>query len=402
MKKFNEIRSVLQHVFSANRRKKVSLLVREWVMGLPQLVKGEGTSDRIYSADPAPNTWTHRESRAIDPAYLKRETVAVVEDHLLDDGLIHVEHEYSVHKLHGGYAYTNELTHRSIFSQSGERVELLSCTGSGARARAPSKLRIPNSKTVPGVTANLYGTIASAEGNYLHWFADAMSRLFLIERFHSLDSIDQILVPPLKYDFHWDTVAAFGFDRSQVIEHRPLECLQFECLLASSWPRGRGSAIFPGWAIDRYQQTLLDTAKDITSVAGKKVYVSRRDAPTRMFSNELEVCDFLESRGFDIVELTPLNLANKIAVFRDADVIVSQTGAGLTNLMFSKPDVRVLELVDEKFVYPLYASLAVAGGGTHQAHFFSNDTALGRTNAMVAKSSMDINELGKAVDLLEA
>jgi len=213
---------------------------------------------------------------------------------------------------------------------------------------------------------------------------------------------DQVLVPPLKYDFHWDSLAEFGFDRSQIIELQPLECVEFECLLASSSPRGKGSAICPGWIIDRYQDTLLVKAETVKAVSGKRVYISRRDAPTRMFSNEDEVCQFLEERGFDIVELTPLNLWQKISVFKDADIIVSQTGAGLANLMFCQPCVQVLELVDERFVYPLYASMAVYKKGTHKVHYFSNDTALGRTNAMVAKSFLDIDKLKKSLDLIDS
>jgi len=120
-----------------------------------------------------------------------------------------------------------------------------------------------------------------------------------------------------------------------------------------------------------------------------------------MFTNEHEVCDFLENRGFDIVELTPLNLWEKIAVFRDADLIVSQTGAGLTNLMFCHSNVKVLELVDERFVYPMYASLAQYAGGTHHAHFFTNESALGRANAMVVKSSLNIGELEKSLAKIE-
>ncbi len=81
-----------------------------------------------------------------------------------------------------------------------------------------------------------------------------------------------------------------------------------------------------------------------------------------MFSNEDQVCSILEIRGFNIAELTPQNLWQKIAFFKDANLIISQTGAGLTNLMFCYSNVKVLELVDEKFVYPLYASLSVVGG----------------------------------------
>ena len=404
MRKLKETRLLLRHVFSTNRRNKAKILVKEWLMGLPLPFKKSNKFGLDLPPDPAADTWSSQESRAIEAGYFKRGTAALIEDRLLDDGHVHTEHEYTVQQLNGGSTYTNESTHRSVFTRTGERVELLSSAKrlSAGRTSAPSRRRLSVAKTLSGVTANLYGTSASAEGNYFHWFIDTMPRLFLVERFHDLDKIDQILVPPLKYDFHWDSLAAFGFDRSRIVELQPLECVQFDSLLATSSPRGKGSAICPGWIIDRYNEVLLKKAREVKSVAGKRVYISRRDAPSRMFTNENEVCHFLEDRGFDIVELTPLNLWEKIAVFRDADLIVSQTGAGLTNLMFCHPNVKVLELVDEKFVYPLYASLTVYGGGTHHAHFFSNDSALGRANAMVVKSSLNISELEKSLVQIES
>jgi len=397
MKNFKELNSLWQYIFSANRRKKIKILAREWLRSLPGLKNKPGKFAQRSLDDPSSDNWTTHETRAINVEYFERRTVPLVQDYIADDGLIHCNHEYIVKKLHGASSYTNELTHRSVFTRSGNRVEQLSCLGPGRRAYAPEKRRVPISRSVSGVTANLYGVIATAEGNYLHWFVDAMSRLFMIERYHSLDQIDFVLVPPLKYDFHWDTLEALGFDRSKVIELHPLECIEFECLLASNWPRGRGTDLAPGWVIDRYRETFLKRAESVKSVAGKKVYVSRRDAPTRMFLNEEEVCEVLQGHGFDIVELTPLNVWEKIAVFRDADYIISQTGAGLTNLMFCGANVNVLELVDERFVYPLYASLGTYKGGNHHAHFFSNDSVMGRTNAVVAKSSLDIKEFEQAL-----
>lgn len=405
MKKPKEIRLLLQHhVFSAKRRKLAKLLIKEWLMGLSLFSKKSTSLGLDLPPDPTKDIWCTHESRAIDAKYFLRGTAAVVEDRVLDDGLVHTEREYSVQQLNGGSTYTNESIHRSIFTRTGERVELFSTQRrlSGIPIRAPSRRRLPVSKSIRGITANLYGTIGSADGNYYHWFVDTLSRLFLIERVYSLDKIDQVLVPPLKYDFHWDSLAAFGFDRSRIVELQPLECLQFDSLLATSPPRGKGSAIVPAWLIDRYYETLLEKANETRSVAGKRVYISRRDAPNRMFTNENEVCHFMESRGFDIVELTPLNLWEKIAVFRDADLIVSQTGAGLTNLMFCHSNVKVLELVDERFVYPSYASLAVYKGGTHHAHYFTNESASERANAMVVKSTLNIAELEKSLAQIES
>jgi len=403
MKKLEAIRVLLRdQVLSAKRLKLAKILAKEWLMGLPLLSKKSKGFGPDLPPDPPPDTWRNHETRAIDSSYFTRGTAAVIEDRILDDGRVHAEHEYTVQLLNGGISYTNQSIHRSIFTQAGERVELLSSERkrSGIPIGAPTRPRLPIVKTISGVTANLYGTPASADGNYYHWFVDTLSRLFLIDRFHSLDSIDQILVPPLKYDFHWDSLAAFGFDQSRIYELQPLECVQFERLLASSAPRGKGSALVPSWLIDRYNETLLEKAKDTRPVAGKRVYISRRDAPSRMFINEHEVCQLMENRGFDIVELTPLNLWEKIAVFRDADIIVSQTGAGLTNLMFCHSNVKVLELVDEKFVYPSYASILAYSGGAHHVHYFSNENASEHTDAMQAKSSLDIDKFEKSLTLI--
>lgn len=397
MEKLRDINSLWQHLFSANRRHKLKILAKEFFQSAPIISKKNSSYTQQFPDDPPSANWSTKESRAIDVKYFQQRTVPLVQDYFSEDGIIHADHDYIVQKLYGASTYTNELTHRTVFTREGESVELLSCKGPGRRARGPSYRRVPITKSVQGVTANLYGVIATAEGNYLHWFVDAMARLFMIKRYHSLDSIDYVLVPPLKYDFHWDTLEALGFDRTKIIELQPLECIEFECLLASNWPRGRGSDLCPGWVIDRYREVFLKRAESVKSVAGKKVYVSRRDAPTRMFTNETEVCEILERHGFDIVELTPLNVWEKIAVFRDAEYVISQTGAGLTNLMFCSSNAKVLELVDERFVYPLYASLITYGGGTHYPHFFSNESMLSRTNAVVAKSSLDIDKFEQAL-----
>lgn len=405
MIKLKEICLHLQHqVFSVKRRKLAKSLIKEWLMGLSWLSRKSAGLVLDLPPDPKEDIWCNHESRAIDADYFKRGTAALVEDRVLDDGLVHTEHEYAVQQLNGGSTYSNESIHRSIFTRTGDRVELFSSARrlAGLPIRPPSRQRLSVSKTISGVTANLYGTVVGGDGNYYHWFVDNLARLFLIERFHPLVKIDQVLVPPLKYDFHWDSLAAFGFDRSRIVELQTLECLQFESLIATSPPRGKGSAIVPAWLIDRYNETLLAKADETQSVSGNRVYISRRDAPSRMFANENEVCHFMESSGFDIVELTPLNLWEKIAVFRDADLIVSQTGAGLTNLMFCHPNVKVLELVDERFVYPSYASLAVYKKGIHHAHFFTNGGASSRANALVVKSTINIAELEKSLAQIES
>jgi len=399
VKSTSEIKALAKHLFSANRREKVQILAKEGLLALlPRNDAGTLDLSRL-PPDPAVHTWKSEQSRAIDADFYRRATVRQVEDHLVDDSVIVAAHDHELHQLYGATSYTNESTHRTIFDRTGQRIDSLSYRRPNTRGTARRRLGV--ARTVSGVTANLYGTKACAEGNYAHWLVDAVARLFMIEQTHRLEDVDYVLVPPLKYDFQWDSLAALGFGRDRVVQLKPLECLQFECLLASSSPRGKGSAICPDWVVDRYHETLFSGAAAVPSLAGKRVYISRRDAPNRKFLNEDEVCEVLSNRGFDIVELSPLDLWSKIAVFRDADCIISQTGAGLTNLMFCQSGAKVVELVDTGFVYPMYASLAAYRGAIHHAHYFSNDSALGRVNTVVAKSSLNVEALTRFLDELQ-
>ena len=248
MRKLEEIRILLQdHLFSVNRRRFTKILVKEWFMGLAPLSKKNKAFALDLPSDPPADTWTSHEFRAIDASYFKRGTAKLVEDRVLHDGHVHANYDYTVQQLNGASTYTNEAIHRSVFTRTGERIELFSSERrlAGVPICAPSRQKLSASKTLSGVTANLYGTTVSADGNYYHWFVDTLARLFLIERFHSLDKIDHILVPPLKYDFHLDSLAVFGFDQSRIFELHPLECVQCESLLATSPPRGKGSSIVP-------------------------------------------------------------------------------------------------------------------------------------------------------------
>lgn len=388
----------MRSIISAHRLRKLVVIIKECLLSAQYAFCRNSRDFEDVAADPPVQKWEVTSQRRIDQHFFQLSTVGNVRDTLAEDGQINARHQYAIRSLIGATSYTNESTHRSIFDRNDKLVDSLSYQRANSIIKAPSSRRLSITKKFPGVTANLYGNVASAEGNYLHWFVDSLSRLFLMERYYALDEIDFVLVPPLKYDFHWESLHTLGIDRTRVIELGPLECYEFEKLIASSPPRGVGTALCPLWIIERYRTLFLDKSQNTKSSAGKRVYITRRDAPQRMFLNENEVCDFFSDQGYDVVELTPLNLLQKIAVFRDADVIVSQTGAGLTNAMYCKPSVKLLELVDSNFVYPLYASLAVHNGGQHRAHLFKSKSDERQASAMVGKSFLDIKRLRAEMD----
>jgi hypothetical protein len=80
-----------------------------------------------------------------------------------------------------------------------------------------------------------------------------------------------------------------------------------------------------------------------TGCEGRKVYLHRARGGWRYVENEDEVCDFLQSRGFEIVRPEMLSVAEQVRICSRARVMVGMHGAGLTNLLWA-PRARLIEL----------------------------------------------------------
>lgn len=79
----------------------------------------------------------------------------------------------------------------------------------------------------------------------------------------------------------------------------------------------------------------------------KRIYVSRRDALKRKVINEDELTNYLHSRGFETIVLENMGGIEQMAMFYNADMVVSTHGAALVNTMFCKKNTTVIELCSE-------------------------------------------------------
>ena len=74
----------------------------------------------------------------------------------------------------------------------------------------------------------------------------------------------------------------------------------------------------------------------------------------------------MRQRGFDVLDPAVLPLPECIAIFANADWVVAPHGAALTNVVFSKPGTKVVELLPGPLEnYGHYALMAAALGLRH-------------------------------------
>ena len=94
-----------------------------------------------------------------------------------------------------------------------------------------------------------------------------------------------------------------------------------------------------------------------TARYGRRIFIGRRHA-SRAFANQDEIGKSLSSMGFSVVDLEDLGVLEQMALFNQAEVIVSNHGAGLANLVWCDQCEKVVELFSPKYLNDCYFRLA--------------------------------------------
>jgi Glycosyltransferase 61 len=171
---------------------------------------------------------------------------------------------------------------------------------------------------------------------YFHWLADALARLYVVR--DRLDAL--LLLLPAGYerlDYVTSSLDAFGVKKLFIGPGDVLECRSL-LMPTHTAPSGHyNEAIIRG-----VRNVLLRAYGD--SDRGEKIYISRRHATKRRIANEDEVSQVLSRFGFQTIYAEELSFAQQVKISSRARCLVSNHGAGLTNMLFMPENGSVLEL----------------------------------------------------------
>lgn len=184
-----------------------------------------------------------------------------------------------------------------------------------------------------------------ASGEFFHWMIEILPRLTWLREAAWQDKLP-ILMRPVTKPFQSDTFAALGI--------RPTETKSDVIYLDKvGFPRHTISYRGSGWispeVIPLAHIFASKYLKAEPSATGRRIYVSRGDAPKRRIANEGEVVAFLTKLNFEVVELSKLGLKEQATLFAEAGVVIGLHGAGLSSVIFSSPGTKVIELYPERF-----------------------------------------------------
>ncbi|BCG45677.1 Capsular polysaccharide biosynthesis protein-like protein [Citrifermentans bremense] len=105
-------------------------------------------------------------------------------------------------------------------------------------------------------------------------------------------------------------------------------------------------------------------AKECSAVPapGTRLYISRRRSRRRRLMGEEELERTLKEKGFTILHLEDFSFQEQIRIFRQAETVVATHGAGLSNLVWSDPPCRVIEIFPRNYVLDCFAWLSFCLG----------------------------------------
>ncbi len=174
---------------------------------------------------------------------------------------------------------------------------------------------------------------------YFHWLADVLPRLFAAR---DLAATVALLLPS-NCDQEFIRASLQLFDLAGIEYIHPHEVCVTEHLVLPELATQSGS--FNDALMRELRDFILDSyGIDRRSSPNRKIYVSRSRAAKRRITNEEEVIAVLRDFDFEIVRFEDHPFEQQVRIAAETKYLVSNHGAGLTNMLFMPEGGRVLEL----------------------------------------------------------
>ena len=271
--------------------------------------------------------------------------------------------EYEVFEITKARIYTDSLQNVAVIKKN-EIYEKLSTQLINNHLVDLDKNEIIKTGTRKFIQKKIKGNIlsliqgASAIENYGHWLLDTIPKLIIINKFKNLNNFDAILIPNLKKKFQKDSLEYFDISKSKILDGSEITHLYADKITIPNHPY---------WELDKHQfETVANVDKDILKSIrkiflkennlnefkkNKNIYIDRSDSNFNhnKLVNNLEIIDHLKNKDFLIVKLSELSFNEQIKLFNGAKIIIGSHGAGLTNIIFSEPSTKIIEIRNPNF-----------------------------------------------------
>ena len=253
----------------------------------------------------------------------------------------------------------------------------------------------PVPRLVPGTLAVLAS--AGADANYFHLLCNSVPRLAMLESAGLLEQADHFLVSGTVTPWVSELWRVFGLDPAKLIGAGEAEAFCPEQALVPSLVVD--PFIVPAWVPAFLRKRVLPQLPP--RGPRRRIFVDRSDARTRRIRGVHSLAGFFYEHGIEIVQLGGMNFLEQAALFRDAELVIANHGAGLSNLIFCDPGTAVLQVLAPGMMEREYRTLSQHGRLRHA--YIEGEFADPSDDDLALKDrdlSVDSYALDRAVSLL--
>ncbi|NES67125.1 MAG: glycosyltransferase family 61 protein [Okeania sp. SIO2D1] len=251
-----------------------------------------------------------------------------------------------VYFLPNGRGWANENA-SAILTQSNCLLKTLS---TGVCDTVAASNHLPNAHQLEGNVVFLSSRWGSRA--YFHWILDVLPRFQLLRKVgFCWDDISYFVLHKPTATFSQEALKILDIPPEKIIDSSDIPHIQAEQLVVPSIIRGsRGQ----DWAIKFLKQIFLKDLQDSHQSERENIYISRNSASRRRIANEEEVVNLLKKYGFRRVFLESMSVMEQASLLYHAKNIVSPHGAGLTNIIFSQPGTKLIEIFSPHYINSVY------------------------------------------------
>jgi hypothetical protein len=201
------------------------------------------------------------------------------------------------------------------------------------------------------IDGKVFCLVQGASGNnYFHFLFDIITKLRIYQEYFDLSEVDYFYVPGT---YHWQKkiLSLFDIKEDRLIDSNNFRHINANEIVAIDHPWYRKGYVqqeisyLPEWIIIYLREKFLNLKKKFK--ASKKVFIDRSDSQynhCKLINNQ-DIIEYLKLKGFESYQVSKLDFFEQIYLFENADIIISPHGAALTNIIFSKPNLQLVELI---------------------------------------------------------
>lgn len=182
--------------------------------------------------------------------------------------------------------------------------------------------------------------------NVYHWIARVLPKIKFIQ---NLPDNLPLIFSYNPNSFQLDCLKSFRV-LNPILVIDPNKIAKFKSLVLIEGPWAVGNPLQENWLINKSLSLISPShlKNENLSQTKRKIFIFRDSAARRLMTNQQDVKNLLSIRGFETLSNENFTYEECISLFNSAEEIVFEHGASGIWILFTNPNVRILEILPER------------------------------------------------------